>query len=371
MRVETIIKYLDNWAPKFIQWEKDNTGLLVGDDREEVTGVFLCLDVDEEAIQKAQKLRCNLILSHHPLIFFPIKRITPNSDRTSKLVTQLIKNNISLLSYHTNLDFTHDGVNHRLAKRIGVQPEGFLHPIVGKSLKLVVFVPAGSLDKVSEAIFSAGGGVIGNYSRCSYRSEGKGTFLGSAETNPAVGSKGNFEQVDEIRLEVLVNEQNLHTVIRKMREAHPYEEPAFDIYPVKNSETNYGMGVTGTLSEELSEADFLRSVAETLGTGFLRHSAFTGKKIRKVALFGGSASEYLSDAIAAGCDAFVTADIRYHTFQEAEGKILLIDAGHFETEVPVLDEIKLRLLHFFESLGESSNIHIHDGNPNPVKYFSL
>lgn len=371
MRVEQVARFLDEWAPKFIQWERDNTGLLVGNGGQEVTGVFLCLDVTGEALEQAQKLRCNLVISHHPLIFFPMKKITPETDRTSKLVTTLIKNNTSLLSYHTNLDFTHDGVNHQLAKKLELKDTSYLQPIVGRTNKIVVFTPENVVEKVSEAVFEAGGGVIGEYTKCSYRSSGTGTFLGSELTNPAVGEKEKFETVDEVRLEILVNDTNLGKAIKAMLAAHPYEEPAYDIYPLKNSETNYGMGITGTLPYPMPEKEFLGFVAERLGTKFLRHSSPTGKPVSRIAVFGGSASEYLGDAIAAGCDAFVTSDVRYHTFQDAEERILLVDAGHFETESPILPEVKKRLEQHFTSLGEDLNIYIYDGNSNPVNYFSF
>ncbi len=371
MRVEQVARFLDEWAPKFIQWERDNTGLLVGNGRQEVTGVFLCLDVTGEALEQAQKLRCNLVISHHPLIFFPMKKITPETDRTSKLVSTLIKNDTSLLSYHTNLDFTHDGVNHQLAKKLELKETSYLQPVSGKGSKLVVFTPENAVEKISNAVFNAGGGVIGEYSKCSYRGSGTGTFRGSELTNPALGEKEKFEKVDEVRLEILVNEANVGRAVKAMLAAHPYEEPAYDIYPLKNSETNYGMGMTGTLPRQMSESEFLEFVAKKLGTGFLRHSALTDKPVKKVAVFGGSASEYLGDAIAAGCDAFVTSDVRYHTFQDAEEKILLVDAGHFETEVPVLTEVKTRLENFFTSNGEETRIHIYDGKANPVNYFSF
>ncbi len=371
MRVEQVARFLDEWAPKFIQWERDNTGLLVGNSGQEVTGVFLCLDVTGEALEQAQKLRCNLVISHHPLIFFPMKKITPETDRTSKLVTTLIKNDISLLSYHTNLDFTHDGVNHQLAKKLELKDTSYLHPISGKASKLVVFAPENAVGKISEAVFNAGGGVIGEYTKCSFRSSGTGTFRGSELTNPAVGEKEKFETVDEVRLEIIVDDAGLGKAVKAMLAAHPYEEPAYDIYPLKNSETNYGMGINGTLPRQMTEREFLRFVAEKLGTGFLRHSALLNTPINRVTVFGGSASEYLGDAIAAGSDAFVTSDVKYHTFQDAEENILLVDAGHFETEVPVLLEVKKRLENFFTSSGEEPKIHIYDGSANPVNYFSF
>lgn len=371
MTVQQISIFFESWAPKFIQWERDNTGLLVGSGRQEVTGVLLCFDVTEDALERAQKLKCNLIISHHPLIFFPLKKITPDSGRTSKLIYKLIQNNLTLLSYHTNLDFTHDGVNHQLAKKLNLSNLSYLKPVSGKSMKLVVFVPENDVDAVSAAIFSAGGGVIGEYTNCSFTSAGTGSFVGSENSNPSVGQKSAFEKVKEIRLEVLVNEGNVKKVVHAMKSVHSYEEPAYDIYPLKNDETRYGMGVIGTLPKEMKGTTFLEHVATALGCKALRHSKVSDKKIKKVAVFGGSASEYWEDAAAARCDAFVTADIKYHTFQDAEDDILIVDAGHFETEVPVLQEMKKKLDDFLVKENEDIKVFIYDGDENPVHYFNF
>lgn len=370
MRVQQIANFFDGWAPKFIQWERDNTGLLVGRSQQEVTGVLLCLDVTGDALERAQKLKCNLVISHHPLIFFPMKKITPETDKTSDLIYKLIKNDTSLLSYHTNLDFTSDGVNHQTAKKLKISDIKFLKPISNKSLKLVTFVPKKDVGTLAEAIFGAGGGIIGEYTNCSFTSEGTGTFTGSGNSNPTIGEKQKFEKVDEVRLEVLINEGNRGRVIRALLEAHPYEEPAYDIYPLKSDETLYGQGVTGYLNSEMEESLFLKHISECLNCDALRHSKLTGKQIKKVAVFGGSASEHLEDAIKAGCDAFITADVRYHTFQDAENRILLVDAGHFETEVPVLEEMKRRLENLFAGNGDKTEVYIFDGVSNPVNYYS-
>lgn len=370
MRVQQIANLFDGWAPKFIQWERDNTGLLVGKSQQEVTGVLLCLDVTSDALERAQKLKCNLVISHHPLIFFPLKKITPETDRTSDLIFKLIKNDTSLLSYHTNLDFTSDGVNHQTAKKLQISDLKFLKPVSDKSLKLVTFVPKTDLGTVSDAVFGAGAGVIGEYSNCSFTSEGTGTFTGSENSEPTIGKKQKFEKVEEVRLEVLINEGNSGKVIKALLDSHPYEEPAYDIYPLKNSETLYGQGVTGYLKDEMEESRFLKHISECLNCEALRHSNFTGKKIKKVAVFGGSASEHLEDAINAGCDAFITADVRYHTFQDAENRILLVDAGHFETEVPVLEEMKRRLNKLFTETDNNTKVYIFDGVTNPVNYYS-
>lgn len=371
MIVQQVAKFFESWAPKFIQWERDNTGLLVGSGRQEVTGILLCLDVTDDALEQALRLKCNLIISHHPLIFFPLKKITLESGRTSKLIYKLIQNNLSLLSYHTNLDFTHDGVNHQLAKKLKLSDLKYLVPITDKSMKLVVFMPKSDLEAVSNAIFAAGGGIIGEYSNCSFTSEGTGSFMGSEKSTPTIGEKSRLEKVEEIRLEVLVSEGNISSVTKAMKNAHSYEEPAYDIYPLKNNETKYGMGIIGNLEAEIQEEDFLKHVATNLGCTSLKHSNFTGRKIKKVAVFGGSASEHLTDAISAGCDAFVTSDVRYHVFQDAENEILLVDAGHFETESPLLPEMKKRLDDFLVKENTDKKVFIYDGAANPVNYFNF
>ena len=259
MRYEKIIKLIEDWAPKQIAWEKDNVGLQVGSLRGEVKNILLCLDVNEKVVQEAIKKKCNLIISHHPLLFKPLKKIDTQKDKTSRIIEKLIKKDITLYSAHTNLDFTKDGVSFQLAKKLKLTNQKFLVNLESNLSKLVVFVPLYHADKVAEVIHSAGAGIIGEYSNCSFRTLGIGTFKGSDKSNPRFGTKGNTEKLNEVRLEVLVNSFDLNNVITEMKKVHPYEEVAFDVYPVSNENINYGVGVIGDLQKELSENEFLKS----------------------------------------------------------------------------------------------------------------
>ncbi|MGD8306408.1 MAG: Nif3-like dinuclear metal center hexameric protein, partial [Ignavibacteria bacterium] len=356
------------WAPKEIAWEKDNVGLQVGSGSRQIKNIMLCLELTEGVVKEAVKKNCSFIITHHPLLFRPLNKINTEKDKISKLVSTLIKKDITLYSAHTNLDFTKDGVSHILAKKLQLDNIKFLEKISDKKYKLVVFVPENSVKMVSRAIHNAGGGIIGNYTRCSFRLKGTGTFKGTDESKPAIGVKDNLEYVDEIRLEVLVDNWKVKSVVNAMIKAHPYEEVAYDIYPLKNETVNYGMGAIGILEKPLKRNAFLTHVCKSLKTKNLRFTNSTNRSIRKVAVCGGSCSDMLNSVIASGADAFVTADIKYHTFQDAEDNILLIDAGHYETEVHVLEELNKRLKSFTRNKSDIK-VFKYGGSTNPVNFY--
>lgn len=369
MTGKEIIKYLEEWAPKGIAWDKDNVGLQVGDPEIKIKNVLLSLDLKEEVIEGALKENCNLIITHHPILYHPIKNLDFSKNRIARMIEKLIKNNITLYSAHTNLDFTKHGVSYQLAQKLSLQNIRFLKNLSENQLKLSVFVPVSNINKVAEAIHQSGGGIIGEYSHCSFRTPGTGTFKGSDKSNPAIGDKGVVEFVEEVKLEVLVDEWKLDQVIGAMKKAHPYEEVAYDIFPLKNDNVNYGIGAIGELKDAMNTNDFLGFVASELKTSTLRYAKSKKQKIKTVAVCGGSCGELVDEVIKQNADAFVTADLRYHTFQDAEGKILLIDAGHYETEVPILDEIKRRL----ESLvNEKRKIKVlkFKGSTNPIVFYN-
>jgi len=370
MEIKEIFRHIENWAPRGIAWEKDNTGLQVGSREIKVRNVLICLDLTREIVHEAIAKKCNLIISHHPLIFAPIKKIQTSTDPTSQLIELLLKNNITLYSAHTNLDFTKNGVSFELAKKLKLKNVKFLSAISKAQFKLVVFVPGKNVSEVSEAIFSAGGGVIGEYSHCSFRSEGKGTFLGSDLSNPAIGRKGNIEEAPEVRLEVIADKWNLGEVIERMKSAHPYEEPAYDIYPLENKNINFGFGAIGEFDKPVEKDLFLNEVCRILKTPSVKHSEAKTSLIKRVAVCGGSGSELLPEAVRAGADAFITADIKYHTYFDAFENILMIDAGHFETEVVVLEKLKNYLEVFINSGKKTADILISQYLRNPVKVFN-
>jgi dinuclear metal center YbgI/SA1388 family protein len=368
MNCKLISKHLEEWAPLGAAWNKDNVGLQAGKLEREIKNILLTLDITAEIVDEALTKNCNLIISHHPLLFFPLKKLNLDNDSKSQIIEKVIKNDITVLSYHTNLDFTKDGVSFQLAKKIGLSEIKFLSPSTTKRKKVVVYVPIESVEIVADALFSIGGGIIGDYEKCSNRINIKGTFFGNELSSPVIGEKGNFETVDEIRLEVIFDEWNINNAIKTIKETHPYEEPAFEVYEIDNPNFQYGAGAIGLLEEELDETEFLANIVDNLALSNLRFNKGTGKKIKKVAVCGGSGSDLLSIAISQKADAFITADIKYHTFQDAESKICLIDAGHFETEFPVLQEVKNRIENFLLSHQSNSKVLVSEKKTNPIEY---
>jgi dinuclear metal center YbgI/SA1388 family protein len=300
-----------------------------------------------DSIKKAIEEKCNLIVSHHPLIFNPLNRIDTKSEK-GQIIELALKNEITIYSAHTNLDFSRDGVSFTLAKKLGLQKIKFLENAPSTQYKLVTFVPEQYVENLLNKLSESGAGVIGNYTHCSYQLKGEGTFLGLENTNPAVGEKGKLEKVEEIRLEMILEHWNLNKAIKALLENHPYEEPAYDIYPLKNKNVNYGFGAVGFLKEKMDLNSFVNHVKNKLNAPSVKFTSGNKKFVQKIGVCGGSGSDLISKAIDANCDAFVTADLKYHTFLDYGDLIALIDAGHFYTEFPVLDELEKKLKEFLE-----------------------
>ncbi len=370
MKTVDLISYIENWAPPGAAWDRDNIGLQVGSSKTDIKNVLLALEVTEAVVNEAIKKKCNFIFTHHPFIFNKLSRIN-TSGAKGKIIELLIKNNITLFSAHTNLDFSEGGVSFRLAAKLGLKNTRYLANEKGNQFKVVVFLPKADLEKVSAAVFEAGGGIIGNYTHCSYRSEGTGSFRGNEKSEPVIGKKEKIEFVEEIKLETLVHSWKLKEVLNAVRKAHPYEEPAIDVYPLENENVNYGYGVLGELDSPESVSEFLSRVSKALKTPALKYCKGKSAKIKTVAVCGGSGADLIPAAIGARADAYVTADIKYHTFQDAENKIYLIDAGHYETEVVVLDEVKKRLEKFVKENKANVKIYKFKNSTNPVKIFNL
>ena len=364
MKLKEITDFLEQNYPLALQESYDNSGLILGDKNMEITGAIVCLDSIESIVDEAIQKNCNLIIAHHPIIFKGLKKLT-NSNYIERVVLKCIKNDIALYAIHTNLDNHFEGVNREIANRIGLINPKILQPIQGNLSKLVVFAPKDALEKLDEAIFKAGGGQIGNYSECHFRTEGVGTFKGNENSNPQIGTQNIRESVEEFRLEYLVSNYNLRTVLNAMHEAHPYEEVAYEIYPIQNSNQFEGAGMIGELENELSEIEFLTQLKKTFNCGAIRHTQLFGKKIKTVALCGGSGSFLLSKAVQQKVDIFITGDFKYHEFFDAENNIIIADIGHFESEQFTSNLLAEKIKENFTNFA----IHLTEHNTNPINYF--
>lgn len=310
----------------------DNVGLQVGDPRAPLEGALVALDPSLAAVEAASAAGAQALVTHHPLLFHPLKRLTAD-DAVGKILWTAVRSGVAVISAHTNLDCAVDGLNCWLAAQLGLQQTSPLQPSAGGYLKLVVFVPAGYEQEVAEALFAAGAGKIGAYDRCSFRSRGDGTFRPGAGTNPFIGEIGRTEQVEELRLETVVPRGKLLRVLEKLHKAHPYEEVAYDLVPLQNQVPGAGLGRIGRLVQELPLAAFAARVKEALGCDHLRLAGADNHAVRKVAVCGGSGAGLLQTAHRQGADLLVTGDVKYHDARLAEELgIALIDAGHFATE---------------------------------------
>ena len=362
MRINAITDLLEQWAPLSLQEEYDNSGLQLGDREAEVDAALVCIDCAEEVVAEAARRKCGLIISHHPLIFGGLKGLT-GRDHVERTVLALIRNNIALYAIHTNLDNVIDGVNGEIAERLGLKVERVLEPKADQLRKLVVFVPEKQAEQVRQAMFDAGAGRIGHYDECSYNFQGQGTFRALEGANPFVGAIGQRHQESEMRIEVVVDAPGERAIVQAMKAVHPYEVPAYDIHPLLNHNNEVGAGVVGELAEPLSPPQFLNHLKRVFGTGAIRHSVLPGAMIHRVAACGGSGSFLIGAARAAGAQAFVTGDLKYHQFFEGEG-LWLCDVGHYESEQFTMHRIQRRLKASLATFA----VHLTETVTNPVHY---
>lgn len=349
--------------PLAYQESYDNSGLQVGNPQKEISSLLLTVDITEEVIEEARRLGAGMIISHHPLIFQGLKRITGNN-ATERCVALAIRYDIALYACHTNADNLLGGVSSVLAGKLGLKNTRILSPLQGRLRKLVTFVPHQQAEQVRQAIFAAGAGHIGEYDLCSYNTEGTGTFRGSENTNPFAGEKMSYHKEPEIRIETILPAEISGRVVKAMLQAHPYEEPAYDLYPLENSFNKAGAGVTGELEPVMDGKQFLQMIKEKLGAQMLRHSALTGDKISRVAVCGGSGAFLIREALRSGVQALITADLKYHQFFEPEGRLLLVDAGHYETEQFTKELFYEVLIKKFPNFA----VRFSEVNSNPVNY---
>jgi dinuclear metal center YbgI/SA1388 family protein len=365
MQVKDIIQTIETFAPTVYQESYDNCGLQVGDKNDAVTGVLLTLDVTEAIVNEAIARGCNMIVAHHPLIFSGLKKII-GRNYVERIVRMAIKNDINIYAAHTNLDNMRHGVNAKIAEKLGLINTTILQPKGAILSKLHTYVPLPDADAVRNALFAAGAGQIGNYSECSFNANGIGTFRPAANAQPVIGiAGGDREQVNEIKLEVLVDKHAERAILQALRNAHPYEEVAYEIVALNNLHQEIGAGMLGNLPYPMETMDFLQIIKDQMKTGCIRHTDLLNKKIERVALCGGSGSFLLNDAIQAGADIFITGDYKYHQFFDAEEKIIIADIGHYESEQftsEIFEEILKKKFPNFAVL--LSNL-----ITNPVKYF--
>ncbi len=363
MRVKEVLSKLEEWAPLPLQESYDNSGLIVGDAEVEVTGILVALDCTEAVIDDAIAQNCNLIVSHHPIVFKGLKRLT-GSNYVERTVIKALKNNIALYAIHTNLDNVQTGVNQRIADRLNLVNRKILAPKTAHLRKLVVFCPHQQVDAVRSAMFDAGAGSIGDYDECSFNLKGEGTFRGLEDSNAFVGEQGKRHTEPETRIEVLYAAHQEGTILTAMKTAHPYEEVAHDIYSLENTDNTVGAGMVGELEQEMDEMAFLLKLKKQMNTDCVRYTPFRGQPVKRVALCGGSGSFLLNRAKSSGADVFITGDFKYHDFFDADEQIVIADIGHYESEQFTIDLLIEYLANQFTNMSISAT----RVNTNPIHY---
>ena len=361
--INHIIQELEAWAPPSLQESYDNAGLITGDGRSMCSGVLISLDCTEAVIDEAVERGCNLVVAHHPPIFKGLKRLTGRT-YVERTIIKALKMGVAIYAIHTNLDNVNTGVNKKIADRLGLQNLSILDPKREVLQSLTFFVPKENTQEVLNALYQVGAGQVGNYDHCSFRSEGTGTFRPNEEANPAIGERGEDEEVGENRVEVIFPAYLAAKVMQALRRAHPYEEVAYFMHRLENTHQEYGAGMVGSLAEPMQPLEFLKMVKEKMEAGCVRYTALPDKAVERIAICGGAGSFLLPKAIAAGADVFITADFKYHEFFDAEERIVIADIGHYESESFTKDLIHERLSEKF------SNIALYQSTirTNPISY---
>jgi len=331
MKIAEVIRSLEQLAPPFYQESYDNAGLLTGNASWDCTGIICTLDATETVVLEAKQRNCNLVIAHHPIIFGGLKKITGKTYVESTVIAA-IKNDIAIYAIHTNLDNVIKGVSDRIADQLGLISRKILAPKQGHLMKLFTFAPLEHAEKVRSAIFNAGAGNIGNYSECSFTVEGTGTFKGGEGTNPFVGETSKRHEEKEIKMEFIFPAYLQKHIISSMIKAHPYEEVAYDIVPLANEYQEAGSGLIGELPIPVGEEQFLNQLKKSFNLSVIKHTKLLGKPVQKVALCGGAGSFLISKAIAGGADIYITGDVKYHEFFDANDKLIIADIGHWESE---------------------------------------
>lgn len=362
MILKEIITILETWAPSAYQESYDNSGLLVGNGEMEIIKALISIDCIESVVDEAIRENCNLIIAHHPILFGGIKRLN-GSNYVERTIIKAIKNDIAIYAIHTNLDNISTGVNAMMAERLGLTNTQILVPKKQILRKLATYIPKESFEQVSQALFNAGAGHIGNYSQCGFSVIGSGTFMGNENSNPAIGKQNLLEKVEEIKFEVIFPQYLERKIIETLKKSHPYEEVAYEIYAIENENQEVGSGMIGDLAEEISLADFLQLAKKQFKLQTLKYTDYD-KPIRRVALCGGSGSFLRSDAARQKADVFLSSDFKYHEWFDADNQLSYVDTGHYESE----QFTKELILNYLEKNALYLQSQISRIETNPVKY---
>ncbi len=363
MKISEVLAFIEDFAPLSYQEAYDNAGLIVGNKDLDLTGVLLCLDSIEAVVDEAIDKKCNLIVAHHPIVFSGLKKIT-GRNYIERVVIKAIKHDICIYAAHTNLDNVRKGVNQRIAEQLNLQETEILQPKSKILQKLYTYVPQDHSEKLLDALFKAGAGQIGNYSECSFASQGTGSFKGNEESDPYVGQKGERHFEKEVKIEVILPNHLKSGILKALHENHPYEAVAHEIVALENEHIDVGSGLIGELVDPIPEALFLSSLKEIMKTSCVRHTRLLGRNVKKVALCGGSGSFLLETAIRAKADVFITGDFKYHQFFDADNQIVIADIGHYESE-----QFTINL--FYDLLREKFGnfaVYLTKIDTNPINY---
>lgn len=370
MIIQQVIDFLEELAPLQYAESFDNVGLLVGNKNTEITSILVTHDTLEEVVEEAIEKKCNLIVSFHPIIFSGLKKIN-GTTYVERVVIKAIQNNIAIFAIHTALDNAWNGVNAILCKKLGLINQKILIPKKETIKKLVTFVPKAEAENLRKALFDAGAGSIGNYDHCSFNLEGTGSFKPNEESNPTIGQKGKTHFEAETQIGITFPTHLESQILKALFESHSYEEVAYEVTTLENVNQKIGMGMIAELPESMDEVTFLKHVKTKMNCGVIKHSKLLGKKIKKVAVLGGSGSFAILAAKRAQADLFLTADLKYHDFYQAENELIIADMGHYESEQytknEIVDFLSKKITNFAPAF-EKGNIKISEVNTNPIKY---
>lgn len=364
MKIKEVISAIEVFAAPELQEEYDNAGLITGNYSWECTGALCTLDVTIAVVKEAIEKNCNLIVAHHPIVFRGLKRLNGNN-YVEQVIIEAIKAEVAIYAAHTNLDNVLLGVNNTIAEKLHLINKSILQPKYKMLRRLITFAPVDKAAEVRKALFAAGAGHIGKYSECSFNSEGTGTFKAEEGADPFVGEIGEQHQEKESKIEIVYPFYLERQIVKALEEAHPYEEVAYDIFTMENVHWGIGAGVIGELPTEMEEVDFLEKLKDVFGLKVIRHTGLRGKLIKKVAVCGGAGSFLIKKAVQSGADAYVTSDVKYHEFFDAEGKLVLADIGHYESEQFTVDLLHDLLVEKFPTFAVLKT----SVNTNPVEYF--